>query len=336
MRNLILFLLISLPLVYLKAGPGLLSDPVSEKSIFDLINYQDILEVDIELNLNELLSNRKSEDSFEAVFSFSDLNGKKQSWNTKVEIRGKFRRIKCEEMPPLRLNFKKEDLKQAGLAKFDDLKMVTQCVDDQNEAQQLLFKEYLAYKIYNQITDHSFRVQLVKINFKDTETKESRLQYGFLIEDTAQLRARLKAEKYDNDFGIIRDQLEETAYSNMALFQHMIGNADWSVLEICRNVKVVSKGDKLIPVPYDFDFSEVVNAQYANTDLNYNLRLINAKALAEMNNEIDVFEESITLFNQKKSAIIKLVKNSKMIKKTDRIRIIDAINRFYLDINLAS
>lgn len=336
MRKSILLLLLILPLGFMNANPAFLSDPVIEKSIFDLINYQDILEVDIELKLKELLSDRKNEDSFDAVFSFSDLKGKKQSWKTKVEIRGKFRRIKCEEMPPLRLNFKKGDLKEASLAKFDDLKVVTQCVDNENEAKQLLLKEYLAYKIYNKITDHSFRVQLVRINFKDSETKDSRLQYGFLIEDTAQLRARLNAEKHDNTFGIIKDQLDETSYNNMTLFQHMIGNADWSVLESCRNVKVVRKGDKLIQIPYDFDFSKMVNAPYANTTLNHNARLINAEALAGRNKGKNGFRDSIELFNRKKTGIIRLVKKSKLIKKSDRKRIIDSINRFYQEINMES
>jgi hypothetical protein len=336
MRNTILLVLRSLPLCFLKADPGFPSDPVLQKSIFDIINYQDILEVDIELNLNKLLSDRKSDESFNAVFSFTDLKGEKQSWKTKVEIRGKYRRMRCEEMPPLRLNFKKRDLEQAGLAKFDDLKLVTQCVGDQNEAEQLLHKEYLAYKIYNKITDSSFRVQLVKINFTDTETKESSLQYGFLIEDTAQLRARLNAEKYENDFGIVKEQLDETSYGNMALFQYMIGNADWSVLQSCRNVKVASKGDKLIQIPYDFDFSEMVNAGYAKTALSYNSRLMNAQMVTEPNRAINSFTDSIELFKQKKPVIIQLVKDSKLIKKSDRKKIIDLINRFYQDINIES
>ena len=336
MRNLILLLIAFLPFSYLKAYPGNLTDPVSEKSIFDLIHYQDILEIDIELNLNNLLSDRRSEDSFDATFSFYDLKGEKQFWNTKVEIRGKFRRIMCEEMPPLRLNFKKGDLKEAGLAKFDDLKMVTQCVDDPNEAKQLLLKEFLAYKIYNKITDVSFRVQLVKINFTDTETKESRLQYGFLIEDTAQLRNRLNADKHENIFGVTSDQLEASSYANMVLFQHMIGNADWSVIDISRNVKVVRKGDKLIPVPYDFDFSELVGAEYANTNLNNRMRLENVQALTEMASNMNVFEESIAVFNRQKREIIQLIKNNKLIKKADRKRIIELINLFYQDINMDS
>jgi hypothetical protein len=333
MRNIILILLISLPIGLLKADSGYLSDPVSEKSIFDLINYQDIIEVDIEMKFNELLRDKSNEDGFDAVFSFSDLNGEKQAWKTKVEIRGKFRRVHCEDMPPLRLNFKKGDLEEAGLAKFDDLKMVTQCVNDENEAKQLLLKEYLAYKIYNKITDRSFRVQFVKINFKDTETNESRLQYGFIIEDTAQLRARLNAEKYDNIFGIKREQLDENSYSNMVLFQYMIGNTDWSVLQTCKNVKVMSKGNKLIQVPYDFDFSKMVDADYAKIKLTNKPRLMNVEALTKMNENMDSFKESIELFRQKKAIINQMVKDSKLIKKSDRRKIIESINHFYQDIN---
>lgn len=45
-------------------------------------------------------------------------------------------------------------------------------------------------------------------------------------------------------------------------FQFLIGNTDFSVF-IRHNQKLYSIGDKVILVPYDFDMSGLVNANYA-------------------------------------------------------------------------
>jgi hypothetical protein len=51
----------------------------------------------------------------------------------------------------------------------------------------------------------------------------------------------------------------------MALFQYMIGNTDWEIVS-CRNIMLLQPADssKIIPVPYDFDFSGLVSAPYAS------------------------------------------------------------------------
>ena len=58
-----------------------------------------------------------------------------------------------------------------------------------------------------------------------------------------------------------------------ALFQHMVANHDWSMRagpagdECCHNAKLISPARGVaagvIPVPYDFDYSGLVNAPYA-------------------------------------------------------------------------
>ena len=52
----------------------------------------------------------------------------------------------------------------------------------------------------------------------------------------------------------------------MMLFEYMIGNTDWSTYAL-HNMELVRKedGDHL-PIPYDFDFSGLVNTIYANPD----------------------------------------------------------------------
>ena len=62
------------------------------------------------------------------------------------------------------------------------LKLVVGC-GATNDDEQLIIKEYLAYKMYNMLTEKSFRVRLVKIKYDDTKGKiKSYSQYGFLLE----------------------------------------------------------------------------------------------------------------------------------------------------------
>ena len=164
-------------------------------SIFDKMNFEEVLEVTLEADYVEVLANRRSEEKFPGKLKFTDADGQPQLWNVKLEIRGKFRRMKCVEMPPLKINFDKEDLAAEGLTNSNDFKLVTQCVEDTKKAKNLLLKEYLAYKMYNELTDASYRVQLLKINYQDSHTGDKKVHWAFLIEDTAQLRARLGAKK---------------------------------------------------------------------------------------------------------------------------------------------
>ena len=170
---------------------GLLLGPVfvgaeadgKSRSLFDILQYQEILEVTLEMDMQAVLGDRRNEEKHQAIFSFRDASAQYQEWLAKVKVRGKFRRLKCEAMPPLKLNFKKGHLAAAGLALFDDMKLVTHCVNDDEQAKNLLVREYLAYKIYNELTTQSYRVQFVKINYKDSDSENSFIQYGFLIED---------------------------------------------------------------------------------------------------------------------------------------------------------
>jgi len=186
-------------------------------SIFDVMNYQEVLEVTMEGDFTTLRNNRRSGEAQAVTLSFMDATGQEQTWNTKVTLRGHFRRMRCTAMPPMKLNFKKGDLKEVGLSKFDDMKLVTQCMEEDEESGAAVLKEYLAYKLYNGITEESFRVQLLKVTYKDTETQSTSKQWGFLIEDTAQLRNRLDVKKSER-LGYCRRQKCENHYKRWKKF----------------------------------------------------------------------------------------------------------------------
>jgi len=96
----------------------------SPVSIFDLMNHQEVLEVTLEGDFETLKTDRRNAEGQKVSLKFLDATGKEQLWNIKATLRGHFRRMKCTAMPPLKLNFKKKELKEAGLAKFDGIKRI--------------------------------------------------------------------------------------------------------------------------------------------------------------------------------------------------------------------
>lgn len=270
MKNLVLlFKPLSVSFLFLLLQTVVLANgEEGQKSIFDLMNHQEVLDLTLETDLTALKADRSDESSYEAKISFKDQDGKKQKWQLKVKLRGAFRRIKCSDVPPLKLNFKKSELEAMGLARYDDLKLVPQCIADDEQAKETLLKEYLAYKLYNDVSPYSFRVQLLRITYKDTATGEKDKQWAFLIEDAAQLRNRLDAEKIESTaFNLPVDSFHITQARTVAMFQYLIGNTDWG-FKTGKNLKFLRKKGKLIAVPYDFDFSGLVNASYALPNTN--------------------------------------------------------------------
>src|SRR5262249_6797543 len=60
--------------------------------------------------------------------------------------------------------------------------------------------------------------------------------------------------------------LEQESLMTMMLFEYMIGNTDVSIVKL-HNVKIMVNEQRTVrPVPYDFDFSGLVDTPYANPD----------------------------------------------------------------------
>ena len=233
------------------------------RSIFDLLHREGVTEMSIETDLTLLIHDRKRETYQPGILSFKDEDG--QAWRFEVELipRGKFRRRICD-FPPVKIKFPKKELLSRGLSKHNNLKLSTHCLDDKNDGQDNVFKEYLVYRMYNLLTDNSFRVQLLKITYIDSARQLPKLKrYGFLIEDDEELAERMGGTLTDT-MNLDADKIASRAEVLMSCFEYMIGNEDWDITMI-RNIEMVNFNHQkqAIPVPYDFDFSGVVNASYA-------------------------------------------------------------------------
>jgi len=304
------------------------SESETLQSIFDVLYYQELLEINLEMNVDSVFADRKSNLKHPAKLSFKDKNGTVQDWDIKVHLRGRYRRIKCENLPPLKLDFKKKDLTEAGLAKFDDLKLVTYCVNDLEAAKQLLLKEYLVYKMYNEITPQSFRVQLVSINYLDKNTGVVNSQFGFLIEDTAQLRSRLNVSKREKAYGLTKERFNTGQVKVVALFNYMIGNSDWSI-QNNRNIKVMDKDEKCLLIPYDFDFSGFVDAPYASVKPEHGIRTTKTRVYLGFKKDVENLKSAKRILKMKQPDFIKIIKDCKWLSSKNRKELVKYINSYY-------
>lgn len=304
----------------------------AQKSIFDVMNHREVLSVTLKADFSALDSARRTAEKHKAILTFEDETGAEQKWNVKLKTRGNFRRLRCE-MAPLKIGFKKKDLKAAGLAQFDDMKLVTHCVSNKGEAKSLLQKEYLTYKLYNELTEYSYRVQLLKINYVDIVTGKKTKHWAFLIEDTAELKARIgataKVEKYLN---LPRDTFHDGLLKVASVFQYMIGNADWDV-QAGRNVKYFIKNDKVLLIPYDFDFSGLVNASYAIPNPNYGIPTVKTRIFMGHKEDLDKLKGTLAFFKTKRIDLVKTVKKFRVLDESSREELLYYLDSFYLTLN---
>jgi hypothetical protein len=176
------------------------------------------------------------------------------------------------DFPPLAINL---DGERQGtvLQGQNKLKLVTRCQDG-SSYEQLTVLEYTAYRLYNQLTPLSFRVRPVRTTYRDSGRRREEVQFNFLIEDVDDLARRNSRVALDvQTREVASSQLDPQQAAIAGLFQYMIGNLDWDMVqgpegeECCHNGKLLAANatsrERVIPVPYDFDFSGFVNAPYA-------------------------------------------------------------------------
>lgn len=298
------------------------------QSIFDLMHYGEVLEMTLETDLTFLKENRRNGEYQKANIRFLDKNGNQQKWNLKVRLRGNFRRLNCTDIPPLKWKFKKSDLDSAGLSEFNDMKMVATCIEDKEAARIALMKEYLTYKLYNSLTEKSFRVQLLRLTYNDVSTGEKLKSWAFLIEDTAQLRDRIGAEKCEGCLGLTHEEFDQNTLKIMSLFQYMIGNSDWDIFTR-RNFKIVKKDGLYIPIPYDFDFSGLVNAPYAIPNPDYRLLSIQERVYIGFPSDVESLHTTLQYFYGKRKTFKKVIQNFKPLCHAGRREMIAYLNSYF-------
>jgi hypothetical protein len=223
-----------------------------------------VLTVRLSGPLDSLLEDPESRDELPFVLSANGVDH-----DIMVRLRGRSRRELCQ-FPPLRFKFAEEDTANTVFAGQRKLKLVTHCRPGDSYKTSAL-REYAAYRIFNLLSEVSYRVRLLRITYEDTDgrLKETTFErYGFLIEPATSLAARTDG-RIAEVCGISIASLDNLQAASAFIFNFLIGNTDWSLVPsenescCCHNIDLIDVGARRYTVPFDFDLSGLVNARYA-------------------------------------------------------------------------
>lgn len=302
-----------------------------------LFASNDVLRVRLEAPLTSLMQDRESDEYVDGLFHLLSEAGAPETLEVKVRTRGNYRRREenCE-FAPLRLNFARKQVRDTVLDGQDKLKLVTHCDNSRRSYEQSVLREYLAYRILNELTDLSFRVRLLHIDYVNTEQDNKlRTNYGILIEDDEQLLRRIEMQ-----FAAIPsttpDLLDQQQMALVAVFEYLIGNTDFSPLRgardefCCHNVILASKpGSRLMPIPYDFDLSGLVNAPYASPNPKYKIKKVTHRLYLGYCMHNDMLPGAVDLISEKRPAIATLIETQEGLLEGSRATASSFIDRFF-------
>lgn len=291
-----------------------------------------VLQVTLSTDVKTLVKEKVSTNNQKGVFAVMMPDSTVLSEEIKVRARGAMRRKTCN-FPPLKLSFDNTSLPESKSLK--SLKFVKSCRGTSFD-EQLLIKEYLIYKMYNVLTELSFRVRLLNLTLQDSEGKmKTEKGFAFLVEDV-DVMAKRNGCKEMSEVKINSESTDREQMTLVALFQYMIGNTDWSVPNN-HNIKLILPKNKLdakpLVVPYDFDFAGFVDADYAVPDEMMEILDVKDRRYRGFPRSMEELQTAIQLFNRQKDSIYAVVNNCEPLNAGNKKKAIKYLDAFFEIIN---
>lgn len=211
------------------------------------------------------------------------------------------------------------------------IKIVTHCKDSK-QYEQYVIKEYLTYKIYNEISPYSFKVRLIRMKYIDTGRKNKEtVSWVFMIEPEDIMAERLDAVAVKSD-KLGRRHTDTLTMDIMAFFLYIIGNSDYSIAGR-HNVKLIKVNDfhrpLPIPVPYDFDYAGLVNAIYAIPGENLGLTSVTQRYYLGPCRDDHHYLTAIDQIQKNKDRILEIVKSSPYLDEKMRKEMIKYLDNYF-------
>lgn len=293
--------------------------------------------VTIEAPLTTLMKDRPTDLYLEGTFRFTGDDGTEQTLDLKLRTRGKYRRLEKHcDFAPIRLNFRKKQVVDTIFAGQDKLKLVTHCRNEKLHYEQLVLREYLAYRILQLLTDKSFGVRLLQINYVDTEGSDPITKIGFVIEDDDDVAERngMRSVKTGD---ISNADLERGQQNLVNVFQYLIGNTEYSLFRAepheycCHNSDLMSatEGAPFTPLAYDFDFAGLVNASYAQPNPRYKIENVRQRLYKGQCENNDLLADTFQKFLDNKEEIFDVVEELELLDSGSRRYVTRYMNAFY-------
>ncbi len=331
--------LLAIPSISMAGHAG----PDTARVYTPLFSSHEPLAISIEAPLTTLLNVRPEEEYLDARISFVQDDGTIRTLDVGIRTRGNYRLMKKHcDFPPVKLNFRKKQVVNTVFSGQDKIKLVTHCgknrlgMGTRVGYEQLMLREYIAYRILQVMTSKSYGVRLLQVRYIDTEGAKPISKFAFAIEDDEHVAARVGMQPVktgDIDFGDIDAQQANL----INVFQYLIGNTDYSLVrsepgdDCCHNSDVLSStgGPPFTPLPFDFDFAGLVNAPYAEPHPRYNIRNVRQRLFKGRCENNALLPGTLQKYLDKKSAIYAVVDEVHALSPANRRDVIRYLGWFY-------
>ena len=313
----------------------------AQTDIDPLFASNEVFDVRIEAPFSMLSKDRPDEEEAPGRFSYSDADGNLVEFDIQIRTRGRLRRGKeiCA-FPPFRLNFKKSQVKDTLFHKQDKLKLVSHCKHNARPYEQSVIAEYLAYRIFNLLSERSFHARLLRTTYVYTDRKMREEEgYAIIIEHKDRLEKRLDAKAVSTQ-GVKVSSIEPEDLNLTSVFHYFIGNTDFSPIrsapneDCCHNQVVFTReGAMSLTVPYDFDQSGLVDSPYSQPNPRFKLRNVRDRLYRGRCVNNDHLPASLEKFRAARSDIEALIRNQEGLLERTRRSMLDFVSQFYRTID---
>ena len=200
---------------------------------------------------------------------------------------------------------------------------------DTDDYEQYLLQEAQLYRVYNLLTPASHRMRLLKVSYADSASgKVQTTRMGYILEEPDVMAARNGGPIMDLK-GAIASDLEPNTQALVGVFNYFIGNTDWSIYAL-HNIELInqSSGD-IVPVAYDFDFSGVINTNYATPDPKLSISRVRDRLFRGYCIDQSAWDNAFANFTRNKDAIYALYADS--VGKLMKPKVVEQTLRYYDD-----
>ncbi|HEX9895171.1 MAG TPA: hypothetical protein VGA78_14665 [Gemmatimonadales bacterium] len=208
---------------------------------------------------------------------------------------------------PLRIRFPKEARAGTLFDKQGSIKLAVHCRSGNKRYEQIVHQEYLVYRAFNALTDSSFRVRLAQASYVDSVAGTTLEAPSFFIEDADDLGGRMGMKDFDQVGATFAD-VDSAQAALMSVFFYLVGNTDWS-LPYLHNVRVFSQMGNYFPIPYDFDWSGVVDAPYARPDYRLGTKSVRERVWRGPCYPVETLERALKRITSAKDTVYSIYRN---------------------------
>ena len=285
---------------------GSVSAQIEQKSDL-LFENQDPLKIKLSYSNKEIRLKTDDTTYIKTNMSFWHEN----KWNdleVSLRARGNFRRSKCY-FPPIKMKIKKSKAEGSLFEGNKNLKLVVPCLL-QEEKNDNIVQEFIAYKLYEKISPYHFQTRMVDIEFSEIKRNKKIVHKlkGFLIEDDKRVADRFEGKSFERY--IHPKAMDDMTSIKNSMFQFMIGNTDFSVA-YQHNGKLLYIDKTIYPLPYDFDLCGLVDASYSIVNATLGINTVKDRKYRGFKRDESMVQEVRDQLLSKKAQFFQIIDNQK-------------------------